>query len=328
MGPDGSAELKRIEAYRAARRVIIMSVESPSTLWLARLGQLHPEHAKKKDRGLAPHKPLLLLVLLDLVEEERLKSAKVELSAELSFRFGIYWKVVSERRRTSPEVRLPFFHLKTSGFWTPLDAEGRLAQARNAAKVVNLDPDFFECLLDPEFRRLARRKLVAKWFEQPAERVALYAMLGLPVPAKDAAEADAKLGEASAAKERGREGRFRSIVLPAYNYTCALTGYRVNTLGEYLVDAAHIHQFKRGGGNELQNGIALSKDAHWLFDRGLWSLADDYRVIVTKASFEEAGPNAFLLRNMAGKVILLPDKPHLYPDRRHLAWHRGHVLRE
>ncbi len=305
-----------------------MAVESPNTLWLARLGKLHPEGAKKKTRGLAPHKPLLLLVLLDLVEEGRLKSAAVELSAELVFRFGIYWKVVSERRRTNPDVRLPFFHLKTSGFWTPFDAEGRLAQARNAAKVVKLNQDFFERLLDPEFRKLARRKLVAKWFAQPTERVALYTMLGLPVPSKDAAEADAKLGEASAAKERGREGRFRSIVLPAYDYTCALTGYRVNTLSEYLVDAAHIHQFKRGGGNEPQNGIALSKDAHWLFDHGLWSLTDDYRVLVTRASFEEAGPEAFLLRNMVGKTILLPDKPHLRPDRRHIAWHREHVLRE
>jgi putative restriction endonuclease len=305
-----------------------MTADAQTMLWLERLGNLNPERAKKKTRGLAPHKPLLLLVLLDLVEEGRLKSAKVELSAELSFRFGIYWKVVSERRRTSPDVRLPFFHLKTSGFWTPLDAEGRVAQARSAATVGVLDPDFFRCLHDPEFRRLARRKLVAKWFEQPAERVALYTMLGLPVPAKDTADADAKLGEASAARERGREGRFRSVVLPAYNYTCALTGYRVNTLGEYLVDAARIRQFKRGGGNEPQNGIALAKNSHWLFDRGLWSISDDYRVIVTTASFEEAGPDAFLLRNMAGRPIRLPERPHLYPDRRHLAWHREHIFRK
>ncbi len=305
-----------------------MALESPGALWLARLGKLRPEHAKKRDRGLAPHKPLLLLVLLDLVEEGRLRSAEVELTAELAFRFGIYWKAVSERRRTSPDVRLPFFHLKTSGFWTPFDAEGRLAQARNAAKLVKLDQGFFECLLDAEFRRLARRKLVAEWFEQSAERVALYTMLGLPIPSKDVTEADAKLGEVAAAKERGREGRFRSIVLPAYDYTCALTEYRVNTLGEYLVDAAHIHQFKRGGSNDPRNGIALSKNAHWLFDRGLWSLTDDYRVIVAKATFEEAGPEAFLLRNLAGKQILLPDKPHLYPNRRHLAWHRQHVLRK
>jgi putative restriction endonuclease len=296
--------------------------------WLERLGQLRPEHAKKQERGLAPHKPLLLLVLLDLAEEGRLKSPEIELSADLAFRFAIYWKVAAERRRTKPEVRLPFFHLRTSGFWTPLDASGRNADARGTATIARLDLDFHRCLGDPEFRQLARRKLVAKWFEQPAERVALYSMLGMPIPSRDVAEADAKLGEAAAAKARGREGRFRSLVLPAYDYTCALTGYRVNTLGDYLVDAAHIYEFGRGGNNEPQNGLALAKNSHWLFDRGLWSISDDYRVIVTSASFEEEGPDAFLLRNMAGRSIRLPDRSHLYPDRRYLAWHRQYVLRK
>jgi len=296
--------------------------------WLERLGQLRPEHAKKQERGLAPHKPLLLLVLLDLAEEGRLKSPEVELNADLSFRFAIYWKVAAERRRTQPEVRLPFFHLRTSGFWTPLDASGRSADARATATTAKLNPEFHRCLGDAEFRRLARRKLVAKWFELPAERIALYSMLDMAVPSKDVVEADAKLGEAAAAKARGREGRFRSVVLPAYDYTCALTGYRLNTPSDYLVDAAHIHQFKRGGSNEPQNGLALSKNSHWLFDRGLWSISDDFRVIVTSASFEESGPEALLLRNMAGRPIRLPDRPDLQPDPRHLAWHRQHVLRK
>ena len=304
-----------------------MASATCSTLWLERLGKLHPDPAKKKlGRGLAPHKPLLLLVLLDLAEEGRLKSPAVELTAELAFRFGTYWKVVAERRRSKPEVRLPFFHLKTSGFWQPYDSDARPAQARSTATLAKLDESFFACLLDPEFRRLARRKLVAKWFDGAAERVALYTMLGITVPSMDSAEADAKLGEAAQARERGREARFRNIVVTAYEFTCALTGYRVNLIGESLVEAAHIHQFKRDGSNEPQNGIALSKNAHWLFDRGLWSLTDDYRVIVTNADFEEAGPEAFLLRAMKDKRILLPALSHLRPDPRRLAWHREQVL--
>jgi len=261
-----------------------------------------------------------------LAEAGRLKSPAVQLTAELSFRFGTYWKVVAERRLTKPEIRLPFFHLKTSGFWQPYDADERPAQARTTATLAKLDGSFFACLLDPEFRRLARRKLVAKWFDGAAERVALYAMLGIPVPSKDSAKADAKLGEAAEARERGREARFRNIVVTAYDFTCALTGYRVNLIDGSLVEAAHIHQFKQDGGNEPQNGIALSKNSHWLFDHGLWSLTDDYRVIVTSADFEETGPEAFLLRAMKGKPILLPALRHLHPDPRHLAWHREQVL--
>lgn len=93
------------------------------------------------------------------------------------------------------------------------------------------------------------------------------------------------------------------------------------------MDAAHIHQFRREGGNDPRNGIALCKNAHWLFDRGLWSLTDDYRVLVTKADFVEAGPDQLLLRKMAGNRVRLPIIERLWPDPKHLAWHRQHILK-
>ena len=55
---------------------------------------------------------------------------------------------------------------------------------------------------------------------------------------------------------RGREARFRLTVLPAYNYTCTLTGYRcvIVNVGS-IVDAAHIHQFADSRNNQPQNGL-------------------------------------------------------------------------
>jgi predicted restriction endonuclease len=73
-----------------------------------------------------------------------------------------------------------------------------------------------------------------------------------------------------------REARFRLTVVPAYNDTRALTGYRCVTVNAgSIVDAAHIHQFADSRNNHPQNGLALSNNAHWMFDVGLWSLADD-----------------------------------------------------
>ncbi|TRZ97791.1 MAG: hypothetical protein D4R81_11895 [Nitrospiraceae bacterium] len=71
-----------------------------------------------------------------------------------------------------------------------------------------------------------------------------------------------------------------------------------------------------------QNGIALSKNAHWLFDQGLWSLTDDCRVIVAANRFHESGNDALLLERMAGCRIFLPSSRDYWPDRIHLAWHR------
>jgi putative restriction endonuclease len=261
-----------------------------------------------------------------MAEEGGLAQPEVALSVELAFRFGEYWRAVAERRATKPDVRLPFFHLRTSGFWEPLDSDGRQAAARQLASKARLGADFFACLFDASFRDHARRKLISRWFAEPSERAALYTMVGIPVPAAESQASDSKLGEIAEAKRRGREARFRNTVIPAYDFTCALTGYRVSTLRESIVDAAHIHQFGSGGVNDPRNGIALCKNAHWLFDRGLWSLTDDYRVIVTDGDFLESGPEAFLLRKMAGMVIYLPSQVHLRPDPRYLAWHRQHAL--
>jgi putative restriction endonuclease len=88
------------------------------------------------------------------------------------------------------------------------------------------------------------------------------------------------------------------------------------------LDAAHIHQFKRGGSNLPTNGIALSKTAHWLFDRGFWSISDDFKVLIASHRFEEAGPEAHLLKRMEGTELLRSFDPRFSPDPTCLAWHR------
>jgi putative restriction endonuclease len=104
-----------------------------------------------------------------------------------------------------------------------------------------------------------------------------------------------------------------------------LTGYRVTTIsGSSIIDAAHIHQFSESRNNDPKNGIALCKNAHWLFDQGLWSLDDDYRVIVAHSAFDESARDQKSLRDFHGLRVTLPANDNLWPDRQHLAWHRAH----
>jgi putative restriction endonuclease len=74
----------------------------------------------------------------------------------------------------------------------------------------------------------------------------------------------------------------------------------------------------------MNNGIALFKNAHWLFDNGLWSIGDDYTVLVAERHFAEAGDAAFLLARMQGRKITLPANSSHRPAPPHLAWHRNH----
>jgi putative restriction endonuclease len=186
----------------------------------------------------------------------------------------------------------------------------------------NLDSEFLECLECPDFREELRRQLIEHYFVGE-ERRALYGLTGIEPAGEGTTDLPPRVDRPRKENDARREASFRLRVLPAYNYTCALTGYRmVSTDGKTAVDAAHIMQFKKGGPNIPSNGIALSKTAHWLFDRGFWSIANDFHVLVKEDEFEETGTTAHLLKERRHEIIRLPDRKDLRPASEFLAWHR------
>jgi putative restriction endonuclease len=48
-----------------------------------------------RSRGVAPHKPLLLLVVAGLAEESKLPQPVLPLTCELTFRFLAFWTAVT-----------------------------------------------------------------------------------------------------------------------------------------------------------------------------------------------------------------------------------------
>jgi putative restriction endonuclease len=295
-----------------------VDIEDSNRQWLSRLSSLKTD----RSRGAAPHKPLLLLIVCDLVEEGRLDGGLLLRDGALAFRFATLWRVVADRRRSRPDLRLPFYHLKSEGVWQPLDEGGHLTESREQSVIAQLDVSFLLCLRNPAVRELARRTLIARYFE-PSERAELYRLCGLEVPPDDLVAADATRFLASDKDEKKRDAKFSVRVLPAYDFICALTRHRMIAVdGSTPLDAAHIHQFKRGGSCHPTNGLALSKTAHWLFDRGFWSLTDDCRVLVAAHRFEEAGEPAQLLKPRAGRSIHVPENSVFRPDAACLRWHR------
>jgi putative restriction endonuclease len=245
------------------------------------------------------------------------------ITGELAFRFSSFWSVVAHRRPQRPDLKLPLFHMRSDGFWQPLDEQMQVLRYRDLPAYIRFAAAFLGAINDPKFREQARSILIRTYFE-PNEQTALWALLGKTPPPADASDTAEPPADPEAV-ERGREGRFRIGVVTAYDYTCALTGYRLVTLASgTIVDAAHIHQFARSRNNAMNNGIALSKNAHWLFDNGLWSIRDDYTVLIAERHFAEAGDSAFLLARMKGRKITLPANPSHWPSPQHLAWHRSH----
>lgn len=275
-----------------------------------------------RSKGVAPHKPLLLLVILDMAKSGLLNGDEIKLTPDLAFRFSVYWSIVAHRRPQPPDVRLPFHHLRSSKLWTTHKHDGTDSPHRDSTFSIRLSDDLIEALQSEDFRQAAGYTLISNYFENN-EQVALYELAGLSPPL-DVTSIDEIAQQAKLeARAEGRTARFRVDVVAAYCHTCALTGYRITTItGHSIVDAAHIHQFARSRNDDPKNGLALCKNAHWLFDIGLWSVDDNYRVIVANDAFDEECPMQYSIKSMAGRELILPRDNRLWPDTSNLAWHR------
>lgn len=83
------------------------------------LSQFLSLNTNKYAGKLAPHKPILLLSLLDMFENGQLVDNKVDLSVDLEKTFVSNWnKHVGEIPFYRPNVDKPFWHMKNEPFWT------------------------------------------------------------------------------------------------------------------------------------------------------------------------------------------------------------------
>ena len=117
-----------------------------------------------------------------------------------------------------------------------------------------------------------------------------------------------------------RDASFRRQVLDAYDNTCAVTGLRiVNGGGKAEAQAAHIWAVQDGGPAIVQNGVALSATAHWLFDRHLIALTDECGLLVSHNKVP-ADLRALFQRQL--HRIRLPHDRRLWPNPAYTQRHR------
>lgn len=122
-----------------------------------------------------------------------------------------------------------------------------------------------------------------------------------------------------------RERVFRRVILHAYSERCAVSGLKfINGGGRAEVAAAHIRPVQHNGPDTVQNGIALSGTAHWMFDRGLISLADDLTILVSRQVNDFGSVQEFI--NESGRA-LPPSRPADRPHPHFLSWHRENCFK-
>jgi putative restriction endonuclease len=269
----------------------------------------------------APHKPLLLLLALARLRRDGTRKLSFrEVDQLLRPLLDAFAPPVKDQH----EPKLPYWHLQSDGLWAvdgrdelPLQ-KGNFPKADALKKTSGgLPKDVADALVgDPALLDEVAEHLLDRHFPESLREDVLDAV-GL------------ELGNhATRAAEEGteRDPAFRSAVLRAYGYRCALTGYHLQLRGAHVgMEAAHVHWVSHGGPNTIANGLALQSTMHKLLDAGAWSLTDDRRVLVSQ-DLTGADETTQHLRSLHGKRLNPPLKGFDPLGPAYIRWHREPTL--
>jgi putative restriction endonuclease len=92
-----------------------------------------------------------------------------------------------------------------------------------------------------------------------------------------------------------------------------------------MIDACHIVPFSESHDDTISNGISLCPNLHRAFDRGLISIDEDYKVIVS-SSFSESSVD-YSIKQYEGKELFLPKDYEHFPSANNLLWHKNNSFR-
>ena len=293
--------------------------------------------------GTAPNKPVLLLAIIELIEHGQIRENKISPSPSLFEIFMKYWSIVTDRR---PNLALPFFHLKSDGFWhlhanagyeTALSVVTQIKTVSRLREIIahaSFDDDLFVLFTNASDREVIRETLIDTYFadfkqaiesliieEQQINNYSqrLIQQVDYVFTSEHPAVTDEK-------ENKVRNQGFRKAIMKVYDYTCVVCQLHVLTMdGASATEAAHIIPFNVSHNNDIRNGISLCRLHHWSFDQGLISVDRNYEVIVSDFMLQR-GPKEWLLTNLRGKSILLPDHNELYPAQEALTWHREKIF--
>jgi len=298
--------------------------------YLRMFGNLRTDKNRKRWSALtcyqAPHKPFVLLSVMDIIVQGQITENFIEPSLELVETFNLYWAGIMPAG-TRGNMAYPFPRLKSDGFWhlvpnpgfeTKIDMEfSSMTRLREVCAGARLDDELFWFLMQPEPRQQLRTLLINTYFS-PEIRLALIDQGTVNLGAYEYSKGLLSHGEAaeiggwwekpqeSETGTRIRDQGFRKAIVTIYEHRCALCGIRMLTPeGHTVVEAAHIKPWSEGHDDRPNNGLALCRLCHWSFDEGLMSVGTKYEVLVSRRVQVE--------QNLPGHILTLRDRPIFSP---------------
>ena len=87
---------------------------------------------------------------------------------------------------------------------------------------------------------------------------------------------------------------------------------------------AHVRPVEHGGPDIASSGIAMLRAAHWMLDRGLIGLGDDFEILVSCQGNDPRAASSLINED---KRLILPSRPTGIPGKEFTVWHREHCFK-
>jgi putative restriction endonuclease len=291
-----------------------------------------------KEKGNAPHKPILLLAIIDLIGQDIIKDNIIFITDELINAFDKYWQVLASGYEGG--IHYPFFHLKNDGFWQlnfrdTFDGlrPKTINKLKKGVEYAIIDEELFYLIKNPYSRRQLIDTLIQVWFLSAAKE--LNDILSINQVFQESAQEEVNLNNQEGIvkprfylrRSAVRDALFRKAIVYLYNYRCSVCGLKViHSLTQSIVDGAHIKPFAEFYDNQVNNGISLCKNHHWAFDQGLFSIDKNYKILVAREFIEES-PNNKPLAHFREEQLILPDAEQHRPSLEAIEWHRDNIFK-
>lgn len=299
--------------------------------------------------GGAPHKPILLLSIIDCYEIGLINSDRIYITAELMAYFKSNWNLYVTTAHTM-NFSLPFFHLRNEPFWEIITKRGYSIElsSKNSIKSFNalfiateyakVDKELAILFMNKDSRDMLKLAIIEKYFSQSAKKLSNASYLELlaqDILNKSGEEYRAKIEKIKTQMDNEnyeeeifmRGYVFQKQIPSIYEYTCCISGYTIKTQHNIsMIDACHIVPFSESYNDTITNGLALCPNIHRAFDRGLITIDEDFKVLISKEFEEELG-NPFSIKDFDNKKILLPNNKLFIPNKANLLWHNENVFK-
>ncbi|MEQ9297766.1 MAG: HNH endonuclease [Cyclobacteriaceae bacterium] len=300
-----------------------------------------------RSHGIAPHKPILLLAILQSYDEGTIKGDRIYLSPELVAMFKSIW---SQLVTTNHDCRIsyPFFYMKSEGFWRLIPKKGfgeiekmgslmkSFSSLSAAVAYAQIDQSLYELCLNSKSNQTLKQQLLDEYFPVTKHRFSggntsgsifkdLEGKFLNEPPAEYQRQTKLLLEDNEEEEVFLRGSVFKREIPKIYDSRCCISGLRVDSIHNFsMIDACHIVPFSESYDDTVTNGLALCPNLHRAFDRGLISIALDYRVCVSDSFVEEGD---YSIRQYDGQKINLPSNQSYWANQKNLEWHKQYVFK-